>query len=353
MNKVLNVKEFITAIIIITIIMTLFVFPISADSGWSKPRPSSFVTYNEKIENAYTDSKASVGLGVHIFEYVERSTDHDYLTFRFSVPANTRVGIEYDIRSTRYTWVDVSNPTGITQDDNGTWCDLPFPVLFYGVWCNCVWICSNGFLSFNSTSTSYSPQAIPNTAEPNLLIAPFWRDLRPYSTQGPGSITYSTIGTYPDRIFIISWNDVPNYSNGAPQSFQVLIFESKSEIYLWKYHNVMYFQYKSITKDYTTTVGVENLVGDGGSSYDCNSLYNGLALEFQNLDRGCRLTRLTIEISKSDTYAKIDFLRTYIGGYNVQLNSSSNPYGDYFKLAIEGAATVLIRGQLGLQWVFY
>jgi hypothetical protein len=58
--------------------------------------------------------------------------------------------------------------------------------LYYGVRYDKVWVCSNGFLTLNKTSTNPDPQNIPNTNEPNPVIAVFWRDLHP--EQG-GSIT--------------------------------------------------------------------------------------------------------------------------------------------------------------------
>ena len=60
-------------------IFSLFVFPASATSSWSKPRPSIPTTYNEKTEHADTDGHASVGIGVHICEYTEGVAGYDYL----------------------------------------------------------------------------------------------------------------------------------------------------------------------------------------------------------------------------------------------------------------------------------
>ncbi len=331
-------------VIPIFLLVSLLVFPASATDYWSKPRPSEDTTYDQIIESADNDGRASVGIGVHIWKYEEEFyPQEDVLTLRVSTSANTRVGIEYDINQASYGWINVSQPTGITQNDNGTWLDLPFYFIFYGVQYDSVWVCSNGFLSFDSEYPSHVPQSIPNTNKPNSLIAPFWRDLDP---QAGGSITYGIINEAPGRLFIISWNNIPNYANGVPQSFQVVIAELNTYVPdILKEHNRIWFNYKSITKDNATTVGVEDQVGDRGSSYDYHSLSSGSSLLVEYPDPGYRLSRLTIKLSKNDGNAIINILRSEndTGGYNVILeNPSWNLAAEMFKLAIEGAATVLI-----------
>lgn len=352
-SQIHGVKRKILANILIMVVLLsgLFVFPASAVDSWSKSRPSDETPYCETIGNAYTNCIASVGMGVHIGTYHENDPVFgDFLTLRASVSANTRVGIKYDIKPYSYGgWFEVSNPTGITSDNSGVNLTLPFTILYYGVYYEHVWVCDNGFLSFDSNSISPTPQDIPNTNKPNSLIAPFWRDLDPDPSKG-GSITYGTIGYPPDDAFVISWNEVPNKANGVKQSFQVIIHRIAALSQPYTHHNRVFFQYNSITKDPSikTVVGVEDIVGDRGSSYDYNTLTNNSALEVRYPVSGYRLERLRIKLSKSDTYAKIGFVQidgyNEVGGYNVILqNPEENPFGDLFVDAIGFAAQLLVE----------
>lgn len=145
----------------------------------------------------------------------------------------------------------------------------------------------------------------------------------------------------------MSWNSVPNAANDNTQTFQVAI----RFISGWgapDYHNYIYFAYKSITKDYYTSVGVEDQVGDKGTSYDYNSLHNRAYLEFSYPTAGYRLEQLKIKLTKSDSYAEMDIQETQVGGYNVMLQNYENPYGDLFKSAIKYAAGLLITGKAGI-----
>lgn len=336
-----NKKILVSLMIINMLILCSLVHKASAASSWSRARPSSKKIYDKKIGNVSTDGVASVVIGVHIGAYHENDPIlKDFLTLNVSASANSRKGIQYDVWvPSDYNWYEVSEPTNITGDNVWVSLDLPFSVLFYGVEYNEVWVSDDGLLSFDPPPIDPPPQSIPSTSRPNSLIAPFWRDLNP--AMG-GSITYGRDGWY----FVVSWNNVTNKGNDVPQTFQVVI---KAEAGGSEFHNKIFFQYKSITKDYYTSVGVEDQVGNKGTSYDYNNLYNGLCLRFEYFTAGYRLERLTIRLTKSDDCAKINFLRTEIGGYNVILQNYEDPYGDFFATAI-GFAAGLILPEAGIIW---
>ena len=345
-----NIKKKIPAgiMILVMLLSSIFIFPVSATSTWSRARPSNDVTYDETVGSSYSNGIASVGMGIHIGAYYENDpVVGDFLTFRVSASANTRVGINYDVSLGDYSWRYVSEPTNIISDNVWVSLTLPFTVLFYGVKYNEVWVSDDGLLSFDPQPTSPPadppPQSIPSTYRPNSLIAPFWRDLNP--TTG-GSITYGTVVVGALTYFVISWNNVPNKGNGVPQTFQVVI---KAEAGGSEFHNKIFFQYESITKDYYTSVGVEDQIGNKGTSYDYNNLYDGLCLKFEYFTAGYRLERLTIKLTKSDGYAKIEMEETDTGGYNVILKESTNPFGDDFKFAIKTAASLLLL-KAGIMW---
>jgi hypothetical protein len=320
----------------------------ATSSDWSKPRPSGYTLYDKTIGNSKTDDVASIEMGVHIGQYSENDPAYDYndhLSLKVSASANTRVGIQYAVLPNDYDWCEVFEPTNITSDNDGTWLYPEFTFLYYGVEYYRIWVCSNGFLTLNKTCTNANPQNIPSTDEPNPVIAVFWRDLH----FGEGSsITYGRdIEFNNEEYFVVSWNKVLDDS-GTPQTFQVLIQHRQG----WDssdYHNKIFFQYKNITKSYPTTVGTEDQVGNKGTAYDYNNLHNEACLKFDYFILGYRLERLKIKLTKDDSYAKIDFLRTYIGGYNVILKEYENPFGDTFKAALMTAASLALL-EAGIMW---
>lgn len=340
-------KKQLLALLIATSLLlgSFLIYPVNATEtfDWSKPRPSRYRTFDNVLGSHFTDGKAAIGIGVHICDYVENESAYPYdeVRFRISVSANTRVGIDYEVFDYgNYYWYDVYRPSNISADDSGVWLPLGFKFLFYGVYYTKVWICSNGFLCFDSETTDSNPQTIPNDAAPNTIVAPFWRDLNPAAG---GSITYDYIGG--DKL-VVSWNNVLDEQNN-PQTFQVVLYHYPSPE--WNPNDGIWFQYKSVTKSNYTVVGIENQLGDKGISYNYVNINNERRLTFEWTDTNYRLDRLTIKMNKTDNYAEIIPINTTIGGYNVIMeNPESNPYGDLFISAIKTVAGLLITGKEGI-----
>ncbi len=156
---------------------------------------------------------------------------------------------DYTLTTTAYNWIDTRNATGITGDDQSKAFSLPFTFKFYGVDYNSVYVSSNGFLSFTSNNSGYNPQRIPDNAAPNAVIAPLWRDLDPSKA---GHITYYS-GS--DK-FVITWEGVKNYRTDNRQTFQVILYPNGEIV----------FQYKDVTNDVTTTIGLEDQNGNKGKN---------------------------------------------------------------------------------------
>jgi len=171
-----------------------------------------------------------------------------------------------------YSWVDIS-ATGTTvawasgTADDGLSAALPlgFSFPFYGTDQTTVKVCSNGWLSFNTTSTTYTNQGIPNNAAPNSLVAPFWDDLDARTT---GTIKYRAEASR----FIVQWTGVPLYNSSNLQTFQVILHADGRILY----------QYQTVTAATSCTVGLENATGTDGLQVVFNASYlvNGLAIEF-------------------------------------------------------------------------
>ena len=342
-------RTYSSLILVATLLCGSLLFPVKAEApyDWSKPRPSTGTIYDETIGKSVTDGIAEVDMGIHIYQYVEGVSDeYDYIHFKVSASANARMGIQYDVyeEDYYYQWVDVSEPTGITVDDGGVKLSLWTPFLYYGVGYESIWVCSNGFVTLNKTAANPNPQSIPNNSEPNPVIAVFWRNLHP---EWGGSITYGQNVYHKGKYyFVVSWNNVSD-DNGDPQTFQLLI-ENRLLSYN-DYHHEIIFQYKSITKTYPTTVGVEDQTGNKGTSYNYNNLSNQTRLRFIYPTKGYRLERLYIKLTKSDNYARVGVEEDDVGGYNVVLEKYTEPFGNTFEFAIKKAASYALE-KAGIIW---
>jgi len=162
-----------------------------------------------------------------------------------------------------FSWTDISSigiPVPLSDDDN----EGPFPIgfdfTFYGVAFNQFRICSNGWISFTSISTSFSNVSIPTASEPNNLLAVFWDDLNPAN----GGQVYYYSDTTTNRL-IVSYDGVPHFSNIGSLYFQVVLNGDDSSIVY--HYGVM--DDAGHGND-GATVGIENADGTIGTQYRYN-----------------------------------------------------------------------------------
>lgn len=187
-----------------------------------------------------------------------------------------------------YTWIDSDEPNGPTF----SWVDISpvgtviplgdetnvgpipigFPFSYYGNIFSDVFVCSNGWVSFTSTSTSLSNTTLPSTSEPNNTLALFWDDLNP----GSAGTVYYYSDTANDR-FIISFDGVPHYSNTGSLYFQVILYADGRIIY-------QYGTMDHAGHTVSASIGIENGDGTIGLEYDYNSnppgIHDNLAILF-------------------------------------------------------------------------
>jgi hypothetical protein len=160
-----------------------------------------------------------------------------------------------------FNWTDISGigtPVTLTDDSNAGPFPIGFDFTFYGVTFNQFRVCSNGWVSFTSTSNSLSNVAIPSAGEPNNLLAIFWDDLNPVA--GGQVYYYSDPNT---NQLIVSYDGVPHYSgSGSSLYFQVVLDGNDSSIV---YH---YGSMNDAGHDSSSaTVGIENATGTIGTQY--------------------------------------------------------------------------------------
>lgn len=124
-----------------------------------------------------------------------------------------------------------------------------------------VWVCSNGFIQFNngfpaiSTGFADPTQPFPSVVSPNAMVALDMNDLDPGSA---GMVTYTTVGTSPNQMFIVTYTNVPIFGYATSiHSGQIVLYETT---------NIIDIYTGEVTNLSTTngTQGIENATGSQG-----------------------------------------------------------------------------------------
>jgi hypothetical protein len=140
---------------------------------------------------------------------------------------------------------DVFKPAALLGDDEFLTVDLGFSFSFYEKTYTKVFVSTNGILTFDAGTRSYTPSAIPSQSFPNNCIAPFWTDL---DMRASGQVLYATRGTAPNRVFIVKWDAAPEFGNNTKATtFQVLLYENT---------NTIEFQYQRLDTGFGTNRNV-------------------------------------------------------------------------------------------------
>lgn len=155
-------------------------------------------------------------------------------------------------------------------DEDGVTVPLPFKFPFYGSLKTQVGIASNGYLSFDQSQLKghFRNSPIPNSADPNDLMAVYWTDLDP---EAFGDVYY-----YHDELngrFIVEYDNVPEWGDEIGSTYQVILYPNGTIVY----------QYLSINGDpEAVTVGIEDAIGADGLQVVYNAAYleDGLAVAF-------------------------------------------------------------------------
>lgn len=165
-------------------------------------------------------------------------------------------------------------PLFLPNSDDG--CTSPINIGFtFNYYCtnyNSVLIYSNGMIQLNigqpsSFAFGYDPAQLfgGTTAAPNALVAFRMDDLDP--TQG-GSVTYTTIGSTPNQSFVVTYSNVPLFSNTSSlHSGQIILHETSNIIDIISisspYHAVNF-----------ATQGIENATGTSGTAVPGRNMSN-------------------------------------------------------------------------------
>jgi subtilisin family serine protease len=146
-----------------------------------------------------------------------------------------------------FNWIDISDigiPIAVNYDDQNIGpFSLGFVFPYYRYDYESIRFCSNGWLSFTSTSTAYNNTSLPNLAAPSNILAVFWDDLIFYSN------SRAYFYTNQQDSAIITWQNAFHVGGGGPYTFQAILTKS----------GYITFQYLNIgTPDSLATIGIQN-----------------------------------------------------------------------------------------------
>jgi len=135
------------------------------------------------------------------------------------------------------TVLNSSNPTSVSLSDDTHSGVVPigFTFNYYGTnYTQCV-ISSNNYITFNlANANNFSPWSInfnvpdaSTTEIQNAILGP-WQDINPGAG---GNVRYATVGTAPNRIFVVEYCNIPMFSCTNLQfSSQIQLYENGSRV---------------------------------------------------------------------------------------------------------------------------
>ncbi|MCI0340762.1 MAG: hypothetical protein L0216_06365, partial [Planctomycetales bacterium] len=106
---------------------------------------------------------------------------------------------------------------------------IPFTFNFFGTNYTRVWVSINGWMGvLNSYTSSFPWLWMPSTSDPNGVIAggSYYQNLAATGQR----VRYATIGTSPNRHFVVEWNCEDSFSVGYRKIYQVHLVEGSNVI---------------------------------------------------------------------------------------------------------------------------
>jgi hypothetical protein len=187
-------------------------------------------------------------------------------TLDFSLPAR-HDNFGYFCRVEAPSYIEATDPLGLSGDDNSMQISLPFGLTFYGQTYNTAWVCTNGHVTFlnpGSSSCIFSNSGIPSSFTPNAAVYPLWDDL---FLDGSSTTWTQTLGSAPNRRFVIEWRNATFFPPGGPNrvDFEVILQENGQ--ILTEYRNV---DPNGQEQGNSATIGIENAAGDDAFQYSFN-----------------------------------------------------------------------------------
>ncbi|TAK56350.1 MAG: T9SS type A sorting domain-containing protein [Bacteroidetes bacterium] len=142
----------------------------------------------------------------------------------------------------------VGGTAGPKGDDAQKAFGLPFQFMYDGFWYDSLQISTNGWVEFGSGTPGsirglsssgqlgfyyVSNTYLGTTDRPTKLIAPWWDDSHSGEPGAGNNITYTTLGSSPNRIVVVQWKNIrAHYENDITTflNYQVRLYETSNQI---------------------------------------------------------------------------------------------------------------------------
>lgn len=175
----------------------------------------------------------------------------------------------YQCMVTTSPFVPAANQIGLSGDDVVTQISLPFPVSLYGNSYSTAWVDTDGYVSFvDPGGPKAVDEAIPGAVMPNAAVYGFWDDLL---IDGEASMRTETLGSAPNRKFVIEWRDAAFYASPGRVSVSVVLGEDGS--FTTHYTGIDPSSLRE--QGESATVGVENADGTVALQYSSHQILIG------------------------------------------------------------------------------
>ena len=131
------------------------------------------------------------------------------------------------------TYYQGTEIAALTNVDDAYKCDIAIGFMFnyYGTDYTQLCASTNGFVTFDTLSSSYytNQPLTSTTGSPTTLIAPYWADLMSHGNRE--MVLTGTVGSAPNREFVIQWTNFGFYNDNTPLgTFQIILYEGSNDV---------------------------------------------------------------------------------------------------------------------------
>lgn len=191
---------------------------------------------------------------------------------------------EYEWKEIQYIGEEISSNTSNTKLTRTI--DIPFDFKYYGKIYDKLRVSSDGWIAFGSGSgntVTYMNTSLPKKDQVSSMAAVFWGNFIFSNHSGlTGKMFYHY--DYENNQFIIEWKEVSQFSYNQEtkkETFQVALLDPQ-------YYSTptgdgeLLYQYKSMHRISSATVGIENHNDNDGMTYVFNGMYDKTASFIDN-----------------------------------------------------------------------
>lgn len=200
-----------------------------------------------------------------------------------------------------YEWLEIDPRDGgdgevtLLPDDASYSTDLPFTFTYFGNNYDSLTICTNGWISFETTwMDNFRNWRLPSAIGPFAMVAPYWDDLigEPFGLNMHHDMRICHYYNTDENTYIIEWNDCFSREDEVSvEKFQIVLYDPIHHNTL-DGNGIIQFNYQSVNNpdfdDNYSTVGIESPNQTKGILYTFADIYapsasvlqDGMAIKF-------------------------------------------------------------------------